>query len=186
MAKLRRYVEQGGLIFGHADAASPHFAGGFRDLGRRLFPDPSFHPLSADDSILTAETFRRNTMVTPPPPPPLEQLDNGDRALRLLLPSGDLGRAWQVQGFPPAIKRYPVGQLMMDVYLYATEASRCRPRRDVPVPPPGRRPGRPHRAGRPAPLRRQLGFRTGRLADLMHEVAGPTWTFGPSTSAPAT
>jgi hypothetical protein len=121
VAKLRDYVEQGGLVLGHADCANAAFADGFRKLGAAMFPGEAFHPLPADHPIFASESFSRATMS---PPPAVEALDNGVRVQMLLLPTGDPGRVWQTQAFPKDIKRYPFGQLMLDVYEYAVDNQR--------------------------------------------------------------
>ena len=119
VAKLKGYVEQGGLILGHADCSNIGFTNTFRKLGTEMFPGERFEPLPADSPIY-AESFRRKGMS---PPPAVEALANGVRVQMLLLPEGDPGRAWQTQEFPN-VKRYPVGQLMIDVYLYVTDGQR--------------------------------------------------------------
>ena len=50
-AKLRQYVEEGGMILGHADCGNKSFADSFKNLGQKLFPAyefrelPSTHPI---------------------------------------------------------------------------------------------------------------------------------------------
>ncbi len=119
VGKLRDYVDQGGLILGHADCGNAAFAEGFRKLGAGMFPGQAFRPLGADSPIFN-EGFRRAAMV---PPPAVEGLDNGARTLMVLLPAGDPAKVWQVQEFPN-IKKYPAGQLVLDLYQYATDGQR--------------------------------------------------------------
>ena len=120
VAKLKSYVEQGGIILGHADCGNAGFADSFRKLAAAMFPGQTMHPLAADHPILADESFRKATMS---PAPAVEALDNGVRVQMLLLPIGDPAKVWQVQEFPN-IKRYPFGQLMLDVYQYATDNQR--------------------------------------------------------------
>ena len=64
------------------------------------------------------------------PAPRLEALDNGARVQMLLIPTGDPARLWQTQSFPN-IKKYPIGQLMMDIYLYAVDKQGLRTKGDT-------------------------------------------------------
>jgi hypothetical protein len=119
VAKLTDYVHQGGLIVGHADCSNNGFADSFRKLGQSMFPGQAFRPLPAESPIF-GEQFKRATMT---PAPAVESLDNGVRVQMVLLPTGDPARVWQTQEFPN-VKRYPFGQLMLDLYLYATDNQR--------------------------------------------------------------
>jgi hypothetical protein len=115
--KLRSYVNQGGLIVGHADCASVPFCEGFKKLGEAMFPGTTFHELPADHPIYTLESFSPKTWM---PKPRVEVLENGARVRMILLANGDPAREWQTQNFQK-IKKYSMGQLMMDIYLYAVD-----------------------------------------------------------------
>jgi hypothetical protein len=125
--RLRRYVEDGGLVLGHADCSSTAFAAGFRKLGEELFPGRSFRALPAAHVIYTGENFPRSRWSTKPT---VEGLTNGARELMLLLPAGDPAKVWQTQSFP-SVARDPWGQLMIDVFLYAVDQQGLRHRGDT-------------------------------------------------------
>jgi hypothetical protein len=115
--RLKNYVEQGGIIIGHADCGSAAFAETFRKMGEAMFPGEKFAPLPADHPIFRNEAWPAKNWS---PAPKIEAVTNGARVLMLLLPAGDPGKDWQTQAFV-AIKKYPVGQLMLNVLLYATD-----------------------------------------------------------------
>jgi hypothetical protein len=114
---LKQFIEEGGLVLGHADTGSAAFAGGFRRLGENMFPGRTFAQLPADHPIYTAQNFPRSRWKTKPV---VEGLDNGDRELMLLLPTGDPAKSWQADAFPN-IKSDVYGQLMIDILLYAED-----------------------------------------------------------------
>ena len=122
--KLRAYCEDGGLLVGHADCASPEFVAGFHKLGEQLFPGRHFRPLEATHPIYTNQMFPRDKWATKPP---LEGLSNGARELMVLLPAGDPAKVWQGRAFQP-VKNEPGGQMMVDLFLYAVEREGLRKR----------------------------------------------------------
>src|SRR5205823_4056270 len=85
-AKLRLFVEQGGLILGNADGSSANFAAGFRALGKRLFPAHEFAALPENHVIYTNEQFARSKWKRKPT---VLSLGNGARELMILLPDSD-------------------------------------------------------------------------------------------------
>jgi hypothetical protein len=115
VARLRRYVEEGGLILGNADCGREEFSRSFRALGKRMFPHyafralPSSHPLMSNQGF-RADRWKERVVV--------EGLGNGARELMLLIPSADAGRAWQ-EG---AVRtREHLFQLASNIFLYATD-----------------------------------------------------------------
>jgi len=112
---LRRFVQEGGVLFANADAANEAFAKSFRDLGKQLFPDYEFRTLPADHCLLKSQQFpddRRH------PFPPVEGLSNGVRELMLMVPGVDAARIWQTR----VTSNHPeYWQLASDIYLYATD-----------------------------------------------------------------
>lgn len=92
-AKLKKYVEQGGLILGHADCANPTFVAAFQRLGTAMFPSyqwrilPADHPLHSE--FAKPDPKRTRTVQ-------VMGLSNGVRELMLLLPEQDPGRSWQI------------------------------------------------------------------------------------------
>ncbi len=112
--KLREYVEQGGLILGHADCNSAAFTRSFRQLAHELFPAYAFRPLPDDHPIYTINYQRRNWRN----PPAMQGLSNGARELMVLITNGDPGRAWQLMNVGG---NEPAWELAVNLYLYATD-----------------------------------------------------------------
>jgi hypothetical protein len=123
-ATLREFIENGGLVFGHADGNSAGFSEGFRKLGEAMFPGHQFRVLPADHPIYVAENFPRANWSTKPA---LEGMSNGIRELMLLVPTGDPAKVWQAQAFPN-IKKDVFGQMMIDIVLYASDQEGLRQR----------------------------------------------------------
>ena len=123
-AKLRAYLEDGGLLVGHADCRSPEFAKGFKELGESMFPGRKFRPLEATHPIYTNETFPRGKWKQKLS---LDGLSNGARELMVLLPMDDPAREWQSQSFTSA-KTDTDGQVMIDLFLYAVDKEGSRRR----------------------------------------------------------
>ena len=74
--KLRRFVEDGGLILGNADSQSLAFAKSFKELGAKLFPACAFRELPANHPIYTSEEFHAAKWRSQPR---MEGLSNGVR-----------------------------------------------------------------------------------------------------------
>jgi hypothetical protein len=121
---LKTYIEDGGLVLGHADCESGNFAEGFRKLGEAMFPGRKFANLPNDSPIYIAENFPRRLWKTKPA---LEGLSNGTRDLMLLIPRGDPGKVWQTDSFP-FIKSDVFGQLMINILLYSDDQEGLRQR----------------------------------------------------------
>jgi hypothetical protein len=94
LAKLRTYVEEGGLILGSADCGNPLFAQSFRKLGTELFKIYEFSTVGPSDVIMKNEQFNA---VKWRRKPTLLGLSNGARYLMLLIPDADPAKAWQLQ-----------------------------------------------------------------------------------------
>ena len=138
--KLRAYVEDGGLLVGHADCASPDFAKGFVALGEQMFPGRKFRPLEATHPIYVDQTFPRSKWKGKVS---LDGLTNGARELMVLLPPTDPAKVWQGQTFQ-SVKSDTMGQLMIDLLLYAVDKEGLRRRGETYVvdrkPGPGSKP----------------------------------------------
>ena len=115
MAKLRRFVEEGGLILGNADCGKDDFAESFRELGKRMFPEYEFRELPAAHPIFVEPAVPRGQVEgTGRRRGPEQRL----RELMLLLPTADAGRAWQ-EG---AVRtREHLFQLASNIFLYAID-----------------------------------------------------------------
>ena len=127
VGKLRTYLQDGGLLLGHADCGSSEFAAGFKRLGEQLFPRYKFRPLEPTSPIYTNETFPRTSWHGSKPT--VDALGNGARELMVLIPTGDPAREWQAQSFQSARKDV-AGQFMIDLFLYAVDKEGLR-QRDV-------------------------------------------------------
>ncbi len=117
--KVRQFVQQGGLIVGHADCSSAAFATGFKKLGNKLFPAYEFRELPATHLIFSNFYDRkkwRNTVS-------VQGVSNGARELMLLLPSGDPARFWQTGTFGG---RESGAELMGNIFIYTTERKELR------------------------------------------------------------
>ena len=115
--KLKLYVEQGGMLLGHADCNEQRFATSFMRLGHELFKGLEFRDLPPDHPIYNVHFNRKNWRQ---PPPPLKGLSNGARELMVLIPSGDPARFWQVQNFA-ATHTEAMAQMAANIYLYAAD-----------------------------------------------------------------
>lgn len=114
VAKVRQYVEAGGLIVANADAGSAPFAASMRTLASQCFPAYAMRELP-DDSVVY-----RNQMFIPEKwqkRAKVESLSNGARELFLLIPEADFARDWQSQ--TPAV-HVEAREMMADVLRYAT------------------------------------------------------------------
>ena len=123
-AKLKRYVEDGGLILFNDDCGmNQAFVDSVERLGRQLF-DRDFRPLPGDSAIYTNEEFRRAQWRHVPT---VLGLSNGVREMMLLIPDADLSAAWQVNS--PLIRPEPF-QLGTDIFLYAVDKQNLRNKGD--------------------------------------------------------
>lgn len=116
-AKLRQFVEQGGLILGHADCANKSFSESFKKLGQKLFSSYEFRELPPTHPIYGNQQFRRKDW---PDGPFLLGLSNGVRELMLLFPTADPGRGWQTRAFAGP-QREPLAQIMANIFFYAVD-----------------------------------------------------------------
>ncbi|MGF1632288.1 MAG: DUF4159 domain-containing protein [Phycisphaerae bacterium] len=115
VAKLRQYVEEGGVIVANPDCRRNTFERGFKALGERMFPEYKFRRLPADHPIYTAQQFRdRGRRAVD-----FDGLSNGTREL-MLIATNDVARDWQVRDTSRAEESF---QAMANVYLYAVDKS---------------------------------------------------------------
>jgi hypothetical protein len=118
-AKLKAFVEGGGMILGHADVGVEIFNVSFRKLGGELFGGREFRDLTEKHPAYAL--IDRAKMGAPPR---VQGLSNGARELMILLPQGDPARGWQAQSFKA--DRAPAANLMMGIFLYACEKKNMR------------------------------------------------------------
>ncbi|MCC6240856.1 MAG: DUF4159 domain-containing protein [Phycisphaerales bacterium] len=116
-AKLKQYVQQGGLIVGNPDCNDRIFSTSFRDLGRRLF-DLDFRELPYDHLLYTIH-FKRESMRKKPR---WQSLGNGAREYMILL-DGDYARSWQGQDHGAGESDF---QMMLNLFQYAVDSGSMR------------------------------------------------------------
>jgi len=131
-AKLRQFVEGGGLILGHADCGSKPFADSFKKLGSKLFPY-EFKELPEGHAIYTNQQYHRKIWKLHSS---VLGLSNGARELMLLIPTADPGRGWQTQAFG-GNEREPLAQLMADIFLYSVDKKNLRNKGETYIVTPG-------------------------------------------------
>lgn len=120
VAKLKKFVEDGGLILGNADCSNKPFAESFRKLGSKMFPAYEFRVLPADHVLYTAEQFPAKGWKSQPS---LLGLSNGSRELMLLYASGDPAKFWQMHMTGGHEEMH---QSMADIFSYAIERESVR------------------------------------------------------------
>lgn len=116
VAKLKQYVEEGGILIASTDANSA-FGRTIRTLGESMFPGLKFKPLDAESGhvLVNAELY---PIASQKRPVKVEAIDNGARVLMLLVPEADLSGAYQRREMTARESAY---QFMANAYLYAVE-----------------------------------------------------------------
>jgi hypothetical protein len=115
LAKLKLFVEQGGIIFGNADCGDVAFTQNFKKLGITLWPDFEWQKIGADDTLLHDEQFRAQKWANKPD---LIGLTNGIRQFMLLCPNSDPAHAWQQDR---GNGKRDAFELAQDVFLYSVD-----------------------------------------------------------------
>ncbi len=120
VAKLKQFVQEGGLIVGNVDCGKQQFAKGFKQLGKEILPGAEFRDLPANHVIFTGQQFNATKWKTKPK---LEGLSNGVRELMILIPVADPAKAWQARADR---NREELFQLGANLALYASGGSNLR------------------------------------------------------------
>jgi len=118
--RLKRYLDLGGMIFAVNEGRNVRFARTVEQLGSMLYPAYAWRPLQDDHwayTMLRPVGGRR---------PTLRALSNGVRELMILSPSEDFSRVFQVADEPG--EEQAVYDTAFNIYLYASEKNRPRPR----------------------------------------------------------
>ena len=126
IAKLKTFVDNGGMIFTHADLANGNFTRSVAELSKKLFP--SYGPLA--DLPIEHPIYKVSFPIALPRPK-LQGVSNGVRLLLVNSPT-DLSNAWQIRAY---LTRQQAFQLGVNLYLYATGKEKFRNRLDTPVVP---------------------------------------------------
>ena len=121
-AKLKQFVESGGMLLVNADCMGKGFVASTRKLGTDLFPGYEFRELPADHPIYTEQQFHREKWKTKPA---ILGLSNGVRELMLVVPQADPAKAWQLGTVGG---REEMWQLASNIILYAVDKRGLRAR----------------------------------------------------------
>jgi hypothetical protein len=105
-AKIRQYIEQGGMVVAHADCGAAGFVNSVKKLASTWFPQYEMRPLPETHPIYTNQQFRRDKMRQKPT---LVGVSNGARELLVLIDRGDPGRAWQKAEFQSREEQFQIG-----------------------------------------------------------------------------
>ena len=118
-AKLKQFVEEGGIIIASAEGGDPFFSRTIRTLGEELFPGDKFKAISDNDVEPYARTFAvrvKNKTLK------VEGLGNGARLFMLLVPDGDLSAIYQHRDTNRAVAY----QFFTNAFLYSIEKTATR------------------------------------------------------------
>lgn len=121
-AKIKQFIESGGLLLANADCMGRGFVASMRKLGSDLFPGYDFRELPTDHPIYTEQQFLREKWKTKPS---ILGLSNGVRELMLIIPQADPAKAWQ---FGTVGGREEMWQLASNIILYAVDKRGLRAR----------------------------------------------------------
>jgi hypothetical protein len=108
-AKLKAFVEAGGLILGNSDCGNADFTTSFKKLGQELFPAYEFCDLPKDHILFTQQLFKIKAK------PVVLGLSNGVREMMICIPQADPARYWEIRSRPE------LSQLAANIVLYAVE-----------------------------------------------------------------
>ncbi len=112
IAKLREFIEGGGMIVGNPDCGKPSFAESFEKLGSKMFKY-EFRDLPPSHVLFTQQQFYARNWKSKPV---VRGLSNGVRELMLLLP--DVARAWQTRADATRKESFELGA---DIFEYAVD-----------------------------------------------------------------
>ncbi len=115
-AKLKAYVEAGGMIVAHADcgtAVNGPFAASFRKLGQKIFPY-EFRELTPDH-VMFNTLFNGNRWKAKPQ---VQAMSNGARELMVLIYGTDPAKYWQNR---VVLGHEEPWQLMTNIFRYTFE-----------------------------------------------------------------
>ena len=138
--KIRQYVNNGGMLFTHADNGSEAFNAFAVELAKKIFPNYEMTDVPLDDDL-----FNLQYVITQAQPK-MRAVSNGSRRLMIHC-TGDIASQWEQRS-----RRRRVGtsapsdaamQLGVNLFIYATGKGDLRSRLDSPyVPPPSNLPAK--------------------------------------------
>ena len=118
LAKLKRYLDLGGLLLAASEGRGTAFARSVQDAGRAMYPQHEWRVLPRDHWAYTLLFSAKGKR------PRLRGLSNGVRELIVLVQGTDLPAVLQARDE----KRLAFWTTMAHVYLHASEMNRPRPR----------------------------------------------------------
>ena len=118
LAKIKRYLDLGGLLLAAGEGRGTAFARSVQDAGRLMYPRHKWRVLPRDHWAYTLLFSARGKRLR------LHGLSNGVRELIILVQGTDLPAVLQSRDE----KRLPVWTTAAHVYLHASEMNRPRPR----------------------------------------------------------
>ena len=131
--RLKNYVDNGGLIFTHADNGSPAFNQFAADLAAKLFPKYEMSAVPDNDELFSLQ------FNIPWPHPQLRAVSNGSRRLMIHC-TEDLAGKWQANNPKQNQAAFELG---LNLFVYATGKAELHTKTDSPyIPPPSESPGR--------------------------------------------
>ncbi|CAN5444161.1 DUF4159 domain-containing protein [soil metagenome] len=122
-AKIKAYIEGGGIVLANANCAGTAFTGSIKKLAKDLFPDAEFGEIPQDNVIYTGSYPRAGWKSKPS----VLSITNGARQLMVLIPQADPAKAWQLKDVK---SRKEMFELPADLLLYAVDRQDLRYRGD--------------------------------------------------------
>jgi hypothetical protein len=121
-AKIKQFIESGGLVLANADCMGRPFVASIRKLGSEMFPGYEFRELPENHPIYTEEQFRRDKWKNKPS---VLGLSNDVRELMLIIPQADPAKSWQAGMVGGREEHW---QLAANIVLYAVDKRGLRAR----------------------------------------------------------
>jgi hypothetical protein len=120
-AKLKEFIDGGGMIVANADCGGIGFANSFHKLATEITPY-EFRNLPKDHPIYTRQQYPASRWKTKPN---LLGLSNGIRELMILIPNGDPGKTWELNEVKG---REGIWELGADLFEYVASRKHLRSR----------------------------------------------------------
>ena len=114
-AKIKTFIEQGGMLLANADCNAAPFTSSVKALAAKMFPDYDFTPLPENHVIYTGQQFQREKWKRKVN---VSSMNNGVRELVIVLADSDAGKFWQTQA---ATGRPELFELAGDIILYSVD-----------------------------------------------------------------
>jgi hypothetical protein len=122
-AKIKQFIEEGGMILAHADCGKGPFSSSVRNLASTLFPSNEFRELPENHPAYTS-IYPRSKWKNKPS---VLGLSNGVRELMILIPQADPGKWWQIGVVRGREEQW---QLAANIVFYAADQRSMRVKGD--------------------------------------------------------